>query len=140
MGSRPQVIQKAKVLWDGKELGGLVKVGELPEEYGTVDVPEFDTSRPIMNGVRKIPPIDMTYQVRRDGTVHSFFDSFFHNHEEHEGVIIYTDASGTEIYRILLLSCECSKVVRPEVDHASPTYGQITATILPYDIQKVTAQ
>ncbi len=140
MGSRPQVIQKARVAWDGNELPGLVSVSEIPEEMGTVEVPEFDISRPIASGVRKIPPITMVYQVRRDNQVHNFFTNFFRDHEEHDGVVIYTDASGTEIYRVLLQACECSKVTRPEVDHTNPTFGKITAEILPYDIIPVPAQ
>jgi hypothetical protein len=140
MGSRPQVIQKAKVEWDGKELQGLVSVGEVPDEMGTVEVPEFDIIRPISNGQRKVPPVPMVYQVRRDGAVHNFFTSFNRNKEEHDGVIIYTDAAGVEIYRVLLQACECNKVTRPEVDHGSPTFAKISVEILPYDIIPVPAQ
>jgi len=139
MGSRPQVIQKARVEWDGTEIPGLVSVSEIPEEMGTVEVPEFDISRTITSGVRKIPPVDMVYQVRRDGQVNDFFTNFYQDHEEHEAVIIYTDAGGIETYRLLAQACECSKLTRPEVDHANPTYAKLTMTFLPYDIKKVSA-
>ena len=46
---------KVKVLYDGEEIEGLTRFGDVPLENGTIDVPTFNRIRKVQSGVTTIP-------------------------------------------------------------------------------------
>lgn len=129
--------RKPRVLFNGEEIPGLIKAGELSREKDAIEVPSYKIKRSIQTGVTKLPELELTYEVRRDTKTGKFFKDYYLNDEVKDVTLIYADASGTEYERKLLSSCECRKLVEPEADLGAVSYAQITVTILPYDITEV---
>jgi len=134
MGQRNDLAEKKKVSWDGEEVPGLVSVGIVGLEDGSIDVPEFNYIRKIRNGQRTIPEVAMVYKLQKDSKVLTFFQNFYLKKETHSAVIIRTDATGTEFARTLLTDCECIKYEEPEYDAASPTFAKVSLTVVPFDV------
>lgn len=126
--------EKKRVLFDGEEIEGLVSVGEIPLEKGTIEVPEGDRIRKIQNGISTMPEVQMVYKVRRDSSAQSFFRDYYQQNQTKDVVVIRTDAGGTEFARTLLQSTECSRYAEPEYDAANPTYAQVRFTLLPWEV------
>lgn len=130
---------KVRLLFDGEEVPGLVKFGEVPLENGVIDVPGFQRVHKIHTGVTVIPEVEVTYEVRRNTNTLKFFQDFHSNKEKKDVTVIYTDADGAEYARDLWQDVECRKFTRPQVDLGNVTYAQVTVVLLPYDIVPVNA-
>jgi hypothetical protein len=126
--------EKKRVLVDGIEVAGLVRVGELVLEKGTIEVPEFKKIRLIQNGITKIPVIELTYKVQRDSETLKKLRQWYNEDEVHDVIIIRTDAGGTEFARTLLQACESVLYQEPEFDGANPTYAQVKQKWVPYEV------
>lgn len=125
---------KKRLIWDGFEVPGLVSVGDVNLERGQIEAPEFKVTRKISNGVTVIPAVDVTYRLDRDTETRKFIDDWWDKDEVKDGVLISTDASGSEIKRELLPKCEIVKKMVPAYDGQNPTYSQYQITILPWDV------
>ncbi len=125
--------EKARVLWDGVEIPGLVSKGEVPREKSTIDVPGFNRSRAIPSGITTVPTIEFVYKIERGTNTLQFFEDFYTNNEEKECTIIRTDGHGDEFARRLMQFCEIISLIEPPYDAASPDYAKITFTVIPWD-------
>lgn len=132
--------EKRIVLVDGMEMPGLTKVGPLPLEQATIEVPGFQKIRVIVNGVTKIPPVDMTFRADRSTKTRDFLISWFDNQETHDVVIIETDNSGQEFGRILAPQVQLSKIDAGEYTAENPTFAHVDIIMAPYDLLYVKAQ
>ena len=132
--------EKKRVLVDGDEKPGLVNVGEIVVEKGTIEVPEFHRVRQIQNGIKKMPQVTLVYKVQRGTSTLKFFRDWYYKDETHDVTIIRTDATGAEFARTILSDCESIKYHEPPFDGASPTYAQIQVTLVPWDITPLDAK
>lgn len=137
MAQRNDRALKVKILFDGEELDGLVKVNGIKVEKGMIEVPSYDRIVQIQNGIRKIPQLDVEYKDPVGGKANDYINSFFENNEVHDLIWIAYDAGGTEFDRISLPACECSSYERPEYDASNPGYSKVMATFLPYDAKRI---
>lgn len=126
--------EKNRLLIDGVEIDGLVNVGEYMLEKGTIEVPEFAHIRVIQNGISKVNALEVTYKIRKDSATLKFFRDWYLQNETKDVIKIRTDATGSEFARTLFQSCECVKYYEPAFDASNPTYAQIQATLLPYEV------
>ena len=131
---RNDLAEKKRVLIDGEELPGLVFVGEVSREKGQVEVPEFDRTRRIQNGVTTIPPVEMRWKIQRDTNTRQFLLDWYDQNETHDVTVITTDATGSEIERQLMTASECVKHSRPEYAGEAPVFSMVTIIIAPWDI------
>lgn len=125
-----EMAEKKKALFDGVEIPGLVNVGEIMREKGTIDVPSFRKIRPVQSGVVKNPEITMIYKLERDTNTLEFFDSFFDNNEVKDLEIVRTDAHGVEFDRTIYTECEVKSITEPPYDAANPDYAKTTIVII----------
>lgn len=132
--------EKKKAIIDGEEVPGLVFAGELILEKGTLEVAEFKRIRVIQNGVSKNPPYKMRYKIARGTNTLQFFRNWYNNDEVKDVTIIRTDAHGDEFARTLMSECECIEYTEPETDASSPTYAQVSITLLPWNIEPIDAE
>lgn len=137
MAQRGDRALKVKLLFDGEEVDGLVKINEISIEKGMIEVPAYDRIVQIQNGIKKIPQLDVEYKDPVGGKANDFFSTYFDDNETHDVTWIAYDASGTEFDRISLPSCECSAYKRPEYDAANPNYAKVMVTLLPYDAKRI---
>lgn len=128
---------KVKILWDGVDIPGLVRLGEVPQEDGSIDVPSPSKIVKISTGVTQMPEIPATYETQRNTITRKFFQDFHRNKEVKDCTVIRFDASGVEFARELWSSVECRRFSDPEVDHGSVSYSKIDVILLPYDITPV---
>lgn len=126
--------EKKRVFIDGQEIAGLVKMGEILVEMGTIEVPEFHRIRVIKNGMKKIPIVEFTYKIVRGTETQKFFRDWFYDDLDHDITIVRTDATGEEFARTLMPGCECIQYQEPEFDGANPTYAQLHVKIVPWDV------
>ena len=75
---------KVKVLYDGEEIEGLTRFGDVPLENGTIDVPTFNRIRKVQSGVTTMPEVQLTYETRRNTKTRKFFKDYFHKKEKHD--------------------------------------------------------
>jgi hypothetical protein len=129
--------RKIKVLVDNAEIDGLVKFGEVSLEQGTIDVPSFNRIWKIQDGIIRMPEITLTYNTKRSTNTRRFLRDWYFQKQVKDMTIIACDATGTEFDRVLWSDVECMKLVEPEADLGSPTYAQISITVLPFDITPV---
>ena len=132
--------EKKRVMIDGEEIPGLVYVGSIRLEKGTLEVPEFSRIRTIQNGIKKIPPLELRYKINRGTNTLQFFQDWNDDDEIKDVTIIRCDAHGTEFARKLLQQCECHVVEDPETDSSNPGYAMVTAIILPFEITDLEAE
>jgi len=125
---------KVKVLFDGEEVPGLVRFGEVPLEKSVIEIPGFQRITKIQTGVKTIPEVAMTYETRRNSKTRKFFQDYFTENQVKDVTVIYCDASGAEFARDLWQSVECRKFSTPEVDFSSISYARVDVILLPYDI------
>lgn len=128
---------KVRVLYDGEEIHGLTRFGEVPLENNTIDVPTYDRINKIQSGVTTMPEVQLTYETRRNTNTRKFFKDYFHKKEKHDVTIIRIDADGSEYDRELWTAVECSKYSENEFDAGSPTYASISVTLLPFSITPI---
>lgn len=128
------VAQKAKVIIDGEEIPGLVKLGEVSREKGTIEVPTPFKIVKIQSGVDTMPEVACTFETRRDTKTRKLLHDWYNKNEQHDVTVVYFDAGGTEFARYLWPSTECKKFTIPETDHSSPSYAKVDVTFLPQDI------
>ena len=126
--------EKKKALIDGEELPGLVFVGEVSREKGQIEVPGYNRTRRIQNGVTTIPPVEMRYKLQKDTNTRQFLLDWYDLNEEHDVTVITTDVTGSEIERQLMQMSECVQHTRPEYAGESPVYSMTTIIIVPWDI------
>jgi len=124
---------KRRIIIDGNEIPGLVKFGVKNFEEGTLEVPEFQRTRVIENGITKYPALEMTYKIERGTSTLDFWRNYKFNKETHSITEILTDADGVEFSRWLHQDCKCVKYEEPETDLANPPYAQINIVVLPWD-------
>lgn len=129
--------EKKRLLVDGEELPGLVRVAEVSVEYGELEVPEFNKTRRITNGVAAIPTIEATYKVSRDTTTLAFLKRWHAEKETHDVTVVYTDGHGVEYDRDLWPRVELSAMGRPAYEAQTPVYAQVTVRFVPWDIKNV---
>lgn len=129
-----EMAHKVRVFFDGIEIPGLVSVGEISREKGTVEVPSFSKIVIIANGITKMPMIELKYKTERNSNTRKFFRDWYKEETQKDMTFVYTDAHGIEYERIILSNCEIQKEVDPAYDGANPSYSQLTVTILPNDI------
>jgi hypothetical protein len=129
--------RKMKVLIDGEEIDGLVKFGEVSLENNTIDVPTFNRIVKIQSGIITMPEVALTYETKRNTNTRTFLRDWYFQKQVKDMTIIACDATGTEFDRVLWSDVECSKLSEPESDLGSPTYAQMTITLLPYDVTPV---
>ena len=130
---------KSRLLFDGEEIPGLVRVAEIPLERGEIEVPEVGKIRRIENGIETIPAIEVTYKTARGTNTRGFFRTWWQQQDQKDVTLIRVDSTGTEFERLTLSDCQLRSLVDPETDHANPTYAQIRATIVPWDVAVVDA-
>jgi len=126
--------EKVRAYWDGEEVPGLVNFAEINMEVSQIEAPEFEITRLIDSGVRKIPALELTYKLSRESKTLRFLQNFFYNRESHDLSKVRVDADGVEFARTLLPSCRCVGFTEPPYDAASPTYAQCKIKIAPWDI------
>lgn len=126
--------EKKRLIWDGVEWPGLVRVGEINMEMGQIDIPGFKIKRKISDGVVTIPAVEATYRIDRDTDTKERIDNWWKNKEIKEGTLIKTDGHGVEHSRQLLTQCEIVKRMEPEYDAEAPKYMQYQIIVLPWDI------
>lgn len=131
--------EKVKIYIDGEELAGLVNFGELTIEVNQIEVPEFEITRLIDSGVRKIPAQELTYKLSRESKTLKFLQDWFFNKETHDITKVRVDAGGVEFARTLYPSSRCVSYNEPAYDAASPTYAQCKIKVAPWDIFPVQA-
>ncbi len=131
--------EKRRVYIDGEEIPGLVHIGEMTLEKGTIEVPEFSKIRVIQNGIMKYPPYEMKYKISKGTSTLKFFRTWFEDNEIHDVTIVRTDAHDDEFARTLLSECECAKYTEPEVGAEAPPFAQVSVTILPFEITPLDA-
>jgi len=131
--------EKVRVNIDGDELAGLVNFAELTLEVNQIEVPEFEITRLIDSGVRKIPAIELTYKISRESKTLKFLQNWFFNRETHDITKVRVDAGGVEFARTLFPSCRCVGYTEPPYDASSPTYAQCKIKLAPWDIFPVQA-
>jgi hypothetical protein len=129
--------QKVKILMDGEEIPGLVKLGEISLEKGMIDVPGFQRIYKISTGVTTMPSIPATFETRRNTSTRKTLNDWYNKNEQHDVTIIWCDAGGVEFARDLWEDVECSVIKKPETDLANVTYARLEVTFLPYDITSV---
>jgi hypothetical protein len=129
--------RKIKVLIDGQEIDGLVKFGEVSLENNTIDVPTFNRIVKIQSGIITMPEVTLTYETKRSTNTRKFLRDWYFQKQVKDMTILACDATGAEFDRVLWADVECSKLSEPESDLGSPTYAQMTITLLPYDITPV---
>ena len=125
-----EMAEKKKTLWDGVEIPGLVSVGEITREKGTVDVPSFRKIRPIQNGVTTNPEIPLVYSLERNTNALQFFDDFYDNNEVKDLEIIRTDAHGVEFSRVVYTDCEIKSITEPPYDAATPDFSKTSIVVI----------
>ena len=125
--------EKKQILIDGEEWPGLVNVGEISIEAGTIEIPEFHRIRIIKNGIKKIPVVNVIYQITRNSITLKGFRDWFFKDEDHEVIIKRTDAHGIEFARSIMPGCECIKYAEPAFDGANVTYAQLPTILVPWD-------
>lgn len=126
--------EKNRVFVDGEELAGLVNFGEVSLEVNQIEVPEFEITRLIDSGVKKIPAIELTYKLSRESKTLKILQNWFFNKESHDITKVRVDAGGVEFARTLFPSCRCVGYTEPAYDAASPTYAQCKIKLAPWDI------
>ncbi len=126
--------EKKRMLIDGEELPGLVYLGPIPLENGELEVPEYDKTRRIQNGITAIPAVEARFKVARDTNTEAFLRDWWETKSQKDVTVIRTDATGREFRRTLLPATECRKYEEPEYDAASPVYAQVAITLLPWDV------
>lgn len=126
--------EKVRAYIDGDEIPGLVNFGELTIEINQIEVPEFEITRLIDSGVKKIPAQELTYKLARESKTLKFLQSWFFNKETHDLTKVRVDASGVEFARTLFPGCRCVSYNEPQYDAASPTYAQCKIKLVPWDI------
>jgi len=131
------VAQKAKLIVDGEEIPGLVKLGEVALEKGTIEVPTPFKIVKIQNGVSTMPEVPATFETRRDTNTKKRLSDWYKNDEQHDVTVVYFDAGGAEYARYLWPKTECKKKTIPETDHASPTFAKLDVIFLPQDVFEV---
>jgi hypothetical protein len=131
------VAQKARIIYEGEEVPGLVSIGEIPEEDDAISVPGFQIIRSIRTGVRKMPEIELKYEARRNTNTRSFLSDWYRKKTAKDVTVIYCDADGVEFARYLWSQVECRKHVLPETNHEKIDYSNIKVTVMPYDITEV---
>jgi hypothetical protein len=137
MPQNHSMARKMRVLIDGEEIDGLVKFGEVALEKGMIDVPSYHRIWKISNGITTMPEVTLVYETKRNTNTRKFLRDWYNNHEVKDMTIIAIDASDVEFDRVIWSDVECTKLVEPESDLSSPTYAQMTVTLLPYDITPV---
>jgi hypothetical protein len=128
---------KARVLFDGEEVPGLVRLGEVALENAAIDVPSFRRIRKVHTGVTTIPEVELSYEVQRGTDTLRFFQDYYSGGQKKDVTVIYCDADGVEYARDLWQDVECRRLVRPQVDLANVSYAQVSVVLLPYDIVPV---
>jgi hypothetical protein len=129
--------RKARILIDGDEIPGLIKIAEVKRENAAIDVPGFQIIRKIHTGVTTMPEVEVGYEIRRDTKTRKTWRDYFEKKEVHDLTVLYCDADGVEFARQLWSQVECRSFTDPEVDLSSVSYAQVTMTLLPYDIVEV---
>jgi len=129
--------RKIKIEIDGLERANLVHVGAIERNQVTAEVPEFAKLKTIITGVDTIPPIDFGFKYTRDSETKQFIKDWYVKNQIKNVILVEVDGSGSEIDRITLLQCECSKYSLPEYAAEAPNYYRIDITLLPYDIQEI---
>lgn len=137
MAQRSDRALKIRILYDGEEIPGLVKMNGIKVEKGMIEVPAYDRIVQIQNGIRKIPQLTPEYKDSVGSNANDFFNGWFENNETKDATVIFVDAAGTEFDRISCPGCECSNYERPDYDAANPGYAKIMVTLLPYDAKRI---
>lgn len=137
MAQENSMARKIRVYLDGTELQGLTNFGDVSLENGMIDVPTFDKTLKIHNGVTTMPEVELTFETRRSAQTRKILRGWFNNKETHDLAIHQCDATGTSFETISWTDVECSKLKEPAADASNPTYAQLTVTLIPYDIQVV---
>jgi hypothetical protein len=127
------MVEKQKLLIDGQELPGLVKVEEIPFEKMIIDVPEFEWIRKVNANVTTMPTLKATYSLQRNSPTLKFMRSWYDNNEVHDVTLKRTDAHGVEFEKMLFQDCENASKNIPAYDAGSPTYAQVVINIIPYN-------
>jgi len=132
--------RKLRVTYDGVEIEGLVKVGEVTLESNLIDVPSYNRIFKIQSGVLTMPEVTFTYKCNaaddraKKGTKKFFRDWYKQSKVVGTMQLILVDASNAEIERTTWTDVECRRFSEPEMDLASPSYGRIDVVLIPYDI------
>jgi hypothetical protein len=133
-------VQKKILEVDGEELEGLINIDEYVIEDDVVDIPSFDKTVPVRNGVKKIPPIPTVFKVKRDSKTYQILEDWYYKKETHEVTLRKTDGAGKEMKRELWPNTEVSKFHDPAYDASAPVTAQILVTFLPEDIIPIKAE
>lgn len=128
---------KARFLADGVEIPGLTRLGEVPLENATIEVPTFNRKRKIHTGVVDMPEVPATFETRRDTDTRKILRDWYEKQQVKDVTVIYTDAEGVEVNRVLWSGVECKAFKDPEVDFGNISYARVEVTFLPYDIVEV---
>ena len=126
--------ERAVLEFDGENVPGLVRIGEMTRANEILTVPELGKVKKIRNGQIDIPAMECTYALQRNANTLTFFKDWWENGGTKDVVKIFKDADGAEFRRQSLPACELVSFTDPEVNHESPTYSQLRVVILPDDI------
>lgn len=140
MSEKNDQVEKKILLIDGEDLPGLIAIDEYIIEDDVVEIPGRDTTVSVRNGVKKVPPVPVTYKVTRDSATLKFYEDWYYKKEFHDVTLIRTDGAGNEFARELWPNTELSKLNAPAYDAAAPVAAQLLATLLPEDIIPLAAE
>lgn len=129
-----QMAEKARAIFDGDEIPGLVMVAPIEPEYKTVAVPQMLKEHTISSGTKVIPTFEMEYINDRSTKTRKFLQDFFNNKEKKELNLIRTDGDGSEYMNEIYTNCECIKYSKPSPSARDPELSVYKITVAPDDI------
>lgn len=128
---RNTVVQKRKVEADGVPHPNLKSLGEFKTAYGVVEIAAFDEKNDVTDGSIKMEPIPFEFNLKRDGIEKDSLFKWHDKREQRDLTVIFTDGSGIEIVRWLLLDVEISEHGFGEYDAGAPDAFLIKGVFIP---------
>jgi hypothetical protein len=133
------MIAKGRLLIDGEELPGLIRVGGHDLEQKSVSVPGYFKEYTITSNTMVIPQIELEYVNERESKTMQALDDFHIKREKKTITLIREDGDGVEYARELWLRCESVKLTKPEINFESAALAKYVITVAPQDIKYLKA-
>ncbi len=130
------IVEKGRLIFDGEEKPGLMARDAVNVESDIVEIPGFDKTVPVSNGVKKMPQILLTQKNNKDTETLKFMRDWYFNNEEKNVILERTDGNGETFESIDLGWCQLGSNNIPAYDASSPVAAQIQSLLLTesYDI------
>jgi len=131
------MVAKGRLLWDGEEIPGLLRIGGRDIEQKKVTVSKYFEEFTLTANTRVIPEVEVEYVLERNTKTMQFFDDFNDNRETKTATFIAEDGDGVEYGRQLWLLCQVSKKTESEVNFGSLVAATYVITVAPQTIKKI---